>query len=285
MTPRGFALLTVLWVLAALSAVVSTTLALARTGAETTHNRLILTRAAWAREACSEILLARYARDASVRMVDTVDLGRGSWCLARLEDAGDRLDLNLASAEALRSVIGEDSLVDALLDWRDPDEAERPFGAEARWYRANGRRLPRNGPLADVRELTLVRGFDSARVAGLQGVLTSSGVDRVSLNAAPPALLATLPGLGPEAVDLVLRRRSVGRWITGGDELLALLSSSARAELLSHYREFIGASSFAPSRFVAQVEGGVRGSHLVCGEILTLIPAAGRLAVARRVAE
>src|SRR5690242_19582959 len=57
MNRRGFALLAVLWVLTALTALVGTGLLVARFGADTTRNRVLLARAEWAREACGEILL------------------------------------------------------------------------------------------------------------------------------------------------------------------------------------------------------------------------------------
>src|SRR6266498_1464935 len=97
----GFALLAVLWVLTALVALAAAALAVARTGSQATRNRILLARAEWAREACGEILLGRYAQDAAVRSLDTVDLGRGTWCTAALDDPSSRLNLNLADRAAL----------------------------------------------------------------------------------------------------------------------------------------------------------------------------------------
>ena len=79
-------MLAVLWVLTALSVLGGVALAVARAGSQTTRNRILLVRAGWAREACGEILLARYAQNPAVRAVDSVDLGRGVWCRATLED-------------------------------------------------------------------------------------------------------------------------------------------------------------------------------------------------------
>src|SRR4029077_6324095 len=61
MTQRGFALLAVLWTLTAITAVAGATLAAVRLGGATTRNRVLLARAAWARESCIEILQARHA--------------------------------------------------------------------------------------------------------------------------------------------------------------------------------------------------------------------------------
>jgi general secretion pathway protein K len=282
MKRHGFALLTVLWVTAALSAIVAASLALAGTGSATSRNRIVLTRGAWAREACVEILLARYAGNPSIRKVDTVELGRGVWCRAELTNAAATLDLNLATPEAVRALVENDSLADALLDWRDADDIPRPLGAESDWYRAAGRRLPRNGPLADVGELSRVRGFDSADVARLATLLTTDGTGQLDLNAAPAALLATLPGLGPEALAVFMRRRSTGTPVVGIDQFLALLPPAGRSSLLAHYQEFTRQAVYAAPLFMANVEGGVRGAVPVSRAVLTLVPAAGRLAVIRR---
>jgi len=282
MNQRGFALLTVLWVVAALSGIVGATLALARTGSATSRNRITLTRAAWAREACAEIVLGRYNRDSAVKGVDTVDLGRGTWCRAVVSNTAARLDLNDASPRALRSVLQNDTLVDALLDWRDADDLARPLGAEGEWYRRAQRREPRDGPLADVEELRLVRGFDSSRFARLSGLLSTGGTGQLDINAAPAELLATLPGLGTEAIQVVLSRRSLGQPIRGTEQLIALLSPGARDTLLQHYQEFTRHAVYTIPRLNAHLEGGVRGALPVAHAMVTLVPAGERLAVVER---
>src|SRR5438034_5421832 len=67
MSRRGVALLAVLWTLTAITMVTAVAMAVASLGTTTTRNRVLLNRAAWAREACGELLQARYAQDASVR--------------------------------------------------------------------------------------------------------------------------------------------------------------------------------------------------------------------------
>ena len=52
-----------------------------------------------------------------------------------------------------------DQIADAILDWIDPDDAPRQFGAEADYYRGlNVPYAPRNGVPASLEELLLVRG-------------------------------------------------------------------------------------------------------------------------------
>ena len=258
MTRRGFALLTVLWLIAGLGAITAASLALARVGAGVSRNRILLIRAAWARNACEEILLARYAERRTMPPLDSTDLGGGAWCTAIVEEAGTRLDLNRAAPEALRQLLGNDSLAD-----------------------------PRNGPFADPAELRWVRGFDSATVQQLGPLLTTSGEFTVDLNAAPAAVLASLPGLDAQAVAIILgRRASVPFQST--DELLALLSDQSRATLLNRYQEFAGhaaygrSAAYGPGRVVLRVRGAAGRPALVAGERLTVIPVPGRLAVIRR---
>jgi type II secretory pathway component PulK len=284
MSRRGFALLAVLWTLTAMTVLTGAAITVARLGSATTRNRLLLARAAWAREACVEILEARYAQDASIRALDSVDLGRGTWCTASLEDPSVKLNLNLADRQALGAVLQTvvrgsavvDSLVDALLDWRDPDTVPRPLGDES-----SGNR---NGPLADVWELRSVRGFTDSLVASLVPFLTTRGTGAINVNAAPPEVLAGLPGITEETTRLLMMHR--GRTpLPNADALVGVLSPGARATLLASYPEFVRAAVFAPPQLVGVVTGGVRGAPITARVTLTLVPVAGRLAVIRRETE
>ncbi len=145
MSHRGFALLAVLWLLVALAAVGGVSVAAVRLGTVTTRNRILLARAEWAREACAEILLARYAYHPAIRALDTIDLGRGTWCTARLADPGARLNVNAADRQQLLtalSVVGSRLSVTAIADSLI---ARRPF--------------------ADVAELADLTGIDSVTLA------------------------------------------------------------------------------------------------------------------------
>jgi type II secretory pathway component PulK len=284
MSSRGFALLAVLWTLTAVTAFAGAALAVARLGSTTTRNRVLLARAAWAREGCVDILQARFAQDASVRDLHPVDLGRGTWCSATLEDPSAKLNLNLADRPALVTVLqavmhrpaAVDSLADALLDWRDPDAVPRPLGDES-----SGNR---NGPFADVGELRYVRGFTDSRVALLAPLMTTRGTGVVNVNAGPAAVLAALPGMTEATVRIVMMHRSTGP-LPDADVLAGLLSPSGRGTLLASYPEFVRATVFAPPQLVGVVTGGVRGTPITARVTLTTVPVAGRLAVIRRETE
>src|SRR5258705_10766181 len=100
MTRKGFALLTVLWLITTLSAVVGVALATTRLGQRVTLNRIALTRGRWAAEACLAIVQARWAQH---RVTDTatIDLGRGMRCAWRIEDPTARVNVNTAEREVL----------------------------------------------------------------------------------------------------------------------------------------------------------------------------------------
>jgi type II secretory pathway component PulK len=185
-----------------------------------------------------------------------------------------------ALASVLRAVVRHaarvDSLVDALLDWRDPDTIPRPLGDESLGNR--------NGPLADVWELRYVGGFSDSLVVRLVPLLTTRGSGAINVNAAPPEVLAALPGMTDETLQTVLMRRGSAP-IANADALAGLVSPGARAVLLASYPEFVRAAVFAQPQLVAVVVGGIRGTPLVARVTLTLVPVAGRLAVIRRETE
>lgn len=279
MNRRGVALLAVLWVVTALASLAGVSMAVARIGARTSRNRLLLTRAGWAREGCAEILLARYSSNAGVVALDTVDLGRGTWCVASVTDPAAALNVNLATAATLLPVLRRPALVDAVLDWRDQDDIVRPEGAEAAWYRERGRAPPRNAPLADVAELGLVRGFDDSVLRRVRPLLTTYGDGRINPTLAAADVIAGLPGVG--GVVAAQRSSRVNR-PSSLDEWLPRIPTASRPPMLAQYRDLLAATTFVPAALVVTVEGGVRGTRIVASATLTVVPVANRLAVVRR---
>jgi general secretion pathway protein K len=291
MNRRGFALLAVLWLVTTLSLLAATGLVAARHGLKASGNRVTLTRAAWAREACVEIMLARgftTARDGKVTVTRTggrMDLGRETWCELQVEDPSAALNLNLAPEGALKALLANDSLADALLDWRDKDDVARPAGAEADWYRRHRRLLPRNGPLVSLQELDLVRGFESLDSSRLATLLTVWGRGQINLNRASAAVLRAALGIPHELVQLIRERNLRGRPVENLDNLIGLAPASQRAMLAARYQELIQAVSFAPSELVVIATAGVGASPLRSTITLTVVPLSGRVAVIRRQVE
>jgi general secretion pathway protein K len=136
-----------------------------------------------------------------------------------------------------------DSLVDALLDWRDNDDEARPYGAEQEWYVAKRRVPPRNASFQTDEEIALVRGWsiDARPPVPLGTDSTPIVVDRAS-----PVVLSTLPGLSSEAIRWIdehresLRGRDVSAAIDG-------LQQADRSLLLRHYAELRQRTRVSPS--------------------------------------
>lgn len=226
---EGFALLGVLWVAAVMAVIGASAMVTARTAVTASQNRSEIARAFWAREACVEMLAARGPGRGDFGDGDTLRFERDVWCAVSIERLDHRVNLNRASRAALLGLLPEDSLVDALMDWRDADDIARPRGAESAYYRSRRRIPPRNGPLASVSELAFVRGFDAETLRRVAPLATTEGRGFIDVNSAPAAVIRTLP-LEAAAIDAVIQRRArraFGSTAELGDYLESLASGVA----------------------------------------------------------
>lgn len=127
------------------------------------------------------------------------------------------IDLNFAPKEVLAGfftgigVQGDDALAyaDRIIAWRTPLRAGNT-DAEAALYAAAGKTYgPRHGPFEDPNELGLVAGIPETVVSGVLPYFTAySGKAAIDVLAAPPAVLAALPGLTPDRLQAVLDMRA-----------------------------------------------------------------------------
>ena len=84
-----------------------------------------------------------------------------------LEEEAAKINLNIASDDALKALGLTDELVDCLRDYQDTDSAARENGAEQDYYdQLSTPYLIRNGPLLSLEEVLLVKGFDGSVVYG-----------------------------------------------------------------------------------------------------------------------
>ena len=315
-TRCGFALLAVLWIMTGV-AVLGLGLSLTARGAvATARNRIESTRAGWRAEDCVE--RARAVISGALR----ADEGRamvsgGPWLhldeivqsaplvaecrgVVDIIPAGMAVDLNETTDDALRRLLlwqgappaQVDSLVDALMDWRDADDVARAHGAEREWYERQGRSPPRNGAFAHVDELLRVRGFDEWDAAVRPGrdslhLLFTAEPGRIVLERAPAAVLASLPGMTEETIARLLERRL--RRALSLSEPLALggeLSVASRDSLHRHYAEFVQRITLEPEAWLltvrspAQVGRGATGPSAAVD--LRLVRAGSRAAIVRR---
>jgi type II secretory pathway component PulK len=293
-TRRGFALVAVLWVIAGLSVLGLAVAMSARDAIAAARNRVALTRAAWIAEGCGERARAEVDRAlangiAWERLGSQAGLSelRELGCTVRLTPAGHALDVNQAGAERLTRLFAAaalpsmqvDSLVHALLDWRDEDDVTLPLGAEAAWYRARGRVLPRNGPYADPAELRLVRGFAES---GMPDSLLGTEPGRTPVNLAPLPVVASLPGMTTEVIEALRDRRQRGVPITDLVQLSERVSTMARDTLLARFGELVESATIAPDAWVLDVTARAGSPSVEASLQLRLAPGARRAVVVRK---
>jgi len=281
MRRRGFALLAVLWTLAAVSAAVGGALAVLKDGERATRNRVLLARGRWAAEACLEIAAARWAGE---RWSDTasIDLGRGTRCAWRASDPTARINLNTAERDVLERLFagaGTAALVGI-----------GPAGATAAgaWMSAEAAGALVDSIVSRRRDAEFLSPEQLRDVAdvpdALLALLTTQGPGTVNAKVAPPAVLAALPGMGQGAVDLLARRRAGGRPIESLDELAAALSPVGRAAMLAEWPALSRVLGFGAPQLVLEATGWVEGGppRLRAEIELVAVPLPSRLAPIRR---
>jgi general secretion pathway protein K len=273
-TPNGYALIGVLWICAAATALALSAAAASRHVIAASRNRIALARAEWAASGClararsvlSEAIgmegtAASYRQPAWSR-VDEI-LGESSAgdladCVITARAVGSRLNVNSADEATLSRLLRgaglapaqADSLAAAIADWKDADDTPRPLGAEREWYEAVGKMPPANRPFAHVSELALVR--NAAGALSLDDLLdVEEGV--ISINHAPAPVLGILPGFTREAVEHVLNARTAGRPITAFAEIRNGLSAAAAESLAEAEPQLVAHASLVPQAWVLTV--------------------------------
>lgn len=292
----GFALVGTLWLVLGLTALAFLTAGVARESVATVRNRGNATRAEWLARGCAAALLSEInaalarAESANVwedawRSLDDVVALRGATvgaeCQVDLCPVGLLVDVNSVGRDGLRRALdamgagpAADSLADAILDWRDPDDEPRRLGAEEPWYRRRERWGPRNESFASVKEIRLVRGAE-----GLAGLDTLLGVEpgRILITRAPLAVLAALPGMSPEllwALEAARRERPPTTIHELAQRLPPLLADSLRALAPT----LVSLATFAPDAWLLRVEASV-GSPPVRSYLEMRVQPAGGWAV------
>lgn len=273
---RGFTMITVLWVMT-VAAIVAAAGALAgRNAVNAATNRVHLQRAFWTAVGCTarvesaiDVALGSaksFEKAAELwrvldRSVLPIASGDESECAVRLEAAGTRLDMNAASEEMLERLFvalglndSAPSLVSALADWRDSDDLPRPLGAERDWYAAQRRELPRNGPLADLRELARVRGFES--LAMVDSVLTADR-GRVSLATASSSVLRAVPGITAESADEIASLQRAGTPVSDISAILGRVSRPSADSILARYADIARVTTPDPDAWLLTVRATV----------------------------
>lgn len=206
---RGYALVSVLWLIVLLTGITAAYHAQARVEARLLTTALQRAQAGALAEAGIWIAVREHfsatltAQDRSSRTTRTVDV-EGTGVAVTIADASGLINLNAAPPELFAAVLAARSgldaaeqaaVVDAILDWRDSDSTRNPAGAEDQDYAAlKTTHGAKDAPFATVDELRLVRGMTPAAYRGIAPAFTTIGSSaRVNTAAAPPEVLAVLP--------------------------------------------------------------------------------------------
>ena len=168
-------------------------------------------------------------------------LGLGEIDRPKIVDCDRKFNINVADEIILRqalTLVGVDAgstptIVDSILDWRDPDDKPHMAGAESDFYqRLNPPYFAKDGPLDDLSELLLVNGvtpemyWGSAAVGhtamlnkpkasrshfdepiyetGLADLFTTTSSRQVNINTASAKVLQILPGIDENIANAII---------------------------------------------------------------------------------
>jgi general secretion pathway protein K len=222
---RGWALVSVLWIVSMLAMLAAATQALTLTSYKTER------RAGDAARADADLNAAVVRATAGIADPDLNQRWRvdgiaqnfafdGTVIRVSVQDELGRIDLNSCDGSLLiqllqaagQSLDDATALSDKILDWRSPSTLHRLHGATDADYAAKGYAWrQRHGPFQTVDELRLVMGMNDALFARIRPALTvythRPMFDQTS--APREALLALYPG-DPKQVDTILNARQAG---------------------------------------------------------------------------
>ena|SRR5436190_1048601 len=219
---RGVALLLVLWLLALVLVLLGGFVLIARTEQLEARHLEDGARARYAAEAglsravyelMRPALETRWVADGRPYTLDFDD----TKIEVRVHDEGGKLDINAADDKTLLAVfalVGVEQdrathLVDAIMDWRDPDDLTHPNGAEKAEYQAAGLTYgPANMPFATIGEFQQVLGMDYELFHKLHPYITVySRNGRPNFGLSQAMLLQLVPGVTPEQAQQLVEMR------------------------------------------------------------------------------
>jgi general secretion pathway protein K len=254
---RGVALIMVLWVITILTVVVLEFSFAMRTEVNITKNfkeelQLYGIAQGGVQRAIAELILkhdARYQQLTKTMKTEEVTPEKKEWvpdgrpyalqfeqgeCELRIMSEAGKININTISEMTLRKLIGNlgldvekrDTVVDSILDWRDPDDFLRINGAENDYYQSLKEPYRcKNANLDSVEELLLVKGVTPELFYGRKGAkggeegAKASDVglkdifsvyapgEQVDINSASLPVLRAVLGLPSEVAKAILKAR------------------------------------------------------------------------------
>jgi general secretion pathway protein K len=258
----GFALLSALWLLVALSTLALELSVVARHRRLVVANTLESVRAERAASSGVEHERARLARllvgdserasgnaasfavdpwrYAESSPIDTVALDDDAFYSVASVDVGALVNINAVDESGLTRFLAASSidpmaaeaLAEAIMDWRDDDDFRRLRGAERDDYMKSGaRELPSNTLFEAIDDLRFVRGMSRGILAQITPRLTVFGNGEVGVNKASEPVLLSVPGMTSLAAAAIVGAQHAHRRIESLRQLLDMLPAPARAAL------------------------------------------------------
>lgn len=222
-TQAGVVLVVVLWVIALLAVLAGGFARGTRTESTLVHHQMASAKARALAEAGVQRGIQEMMRSQATRLwrpdgtVYQMDLGEGRVAISVHDESG-KVDLNTAADELLGGLLeavgvedaNRDALLDAILDWRDPDDLRRAHGAEEADYRGAGLDYgPKNRRFESVEELRSVLGMTRPLYEILQDRVTVYSQQRwVNPEVADPMVLLAIPGWDETLVEGYLALRA-----------------------------------------------------------------------------
>ena len=244
--PRGFLVVAVLWILAALSALVliyltfvTNTAVVVAASTERVRSDALVTAgvelATYQLTAVSENV-----RPSSGRFTARMGAARVS---VTFRSEAARIDLNAAPKGLLAGLIiglggapaNAADYADRILAWRTPAAAGAEDSETLSYRTAGIAYAPRHAPFPSAEELWLVRGIPAAVIERMLPFVTPfSNMESINIVDAAPQVVAALPGMTPGRLQEVLAQRSDPR--SDPRSLPALAGTGATLEASKAYR-------------------------------------------------
>jgi general secretion pathway protein K len=280
---RGVALVLVLWVSILLTVIASSFIMERRSEMLIVRNSVSMARAAAAADAGVQRGLLDAFRNDNSPDIWRRDGQSHDWSFdgvpvrVEMRDESAKIDVNTASDALLRGLflsvgVPEEEvtkLLDAILDWRDPDTLKRANGAEEGDYRAAGLTYrPANAAFQAIEEIQLVLGMRPDIYRRIAPMITVySRQTGVNASVATREVLLAIPGVTPEVADEYIQRRidalaagqpappfPQGAAFAGGSAMITNVRAEARLDDGTYFaREAVALLRSAPRKPVTFV--------------------------------
>jgi len=263
---RGNILITVLWIIAVMAVLVLGLNYEARSDIERTRLMRDRSSAYWLARAGVEMAkydfaLSRMRMDEEFQAKSVYEYQfETGYALCQMVSESGKMSVNSTNRQLWMqalSIFGlseqqVDEIVDAILDWRDPDDEKHLNGCESEYYQSlNPPYYARNGPFTSVDEIMLVRGvsqgmfygtrIEGQDVPGLNDILSVSNpsIGRFDINSCPKEILIAFLGITTEEAEAIIQARQE-QLFQGVDDAARYVGGEAAENLSKFFTAYRG---------------------------------------------